>query len=87
MVDDYDASGDDYDSDPIAVERCAQRLDGGAMCGEPADLHCPICRVALCYSCAAEHCDQAAPMCRPPTTAPTAASVGRSLFGEHRDDA
>lgn len=74
MVDD---AGDDYDSDPIAVERCShpQRLDGGAICGEPADLRCPICHVALCYSCAAEHCDATAPMCSPPAaTAPPAAA-------------
>lgn len=83
MVDEYSSSdaGDAYDdSDPIAAERCAhpQRLDGGAMCGEPADMHCPICRVALCYSCAAEHCDQAAPMCSPPAST--------STVSEHRAD-
>ena len=27
----------------------------GALCGEPSDMHCPLCRKAFCYACARGH--------------------------------
>jgi hypothetical protein len=81
-----DRHGSDDEGDAGVSERCSAIGVMGA-CDEPADLHCPACGAALCYACAAEHCDRAAPMCQPASSTAPGGSFGRSLFGEHRDEA
>lgn len=46
----------------LASAHCCEIGVTGA-CGAPADLRCPTCGHALCFTCAREHVKSDAPLC------------------------